>query len=482
MLLNIFYIAVAIFALGFCIFIHELGHFIAAKKRGLVADRFSVGFGPRLFGWKWKGTDFRLSLIPLGGYVSLPQLVDMGRLEGADGEEAAALPPISYADKMIVAVMGAVFNLLFAFVLSLVLWGVGREIIQSTEIDRIPTEIVNAEGEVVPGPAYLAGIMTGDVIVRVDGQKIANWGELDNAIMTGVGRDDEGLPYTELEVQRGDETITIPVNPVLVKIGIDQMRYIGALPSGKLVVAEVLKGMPAFDGGLKAGDELQSLDGQKIESSAFLQLFLSRHQGGPVEVTVMREGEPVVLSIEPKTSDESPTPLFGFRYGVEGVNTVRVHYNPAEQLTMMFNRMRTTLYALVHVDSDVKIKNMSGPVGIVHGLSTMARFGVIDLIWFLALINVNLAIFNLLPIPVLDGGHMLFATISKIIGRPLPIALMEKVQGAFMILLLGMVIYISFFDVGRVAYDLGLIEDEPRASEQSEEPDGSPEATPEANP
>jgi regulator of sigma E protease len=283
-------------------------------------------------------------------------------------------------------------------------------------------------------------------------------------------------------VQRGDETITIPVNPVLVKIGIDQMRYIGALPSGKLVVAEVLKGMPAFDGGLKAGDELQSLDGQKIESSAFLQLFLSRHQGGPVEVTVMREGEPVVLSIEPKTSDESPTPLFGFRYGVEGVNTVRVHYNPAEQLTMMFNRMRTTLYALVHVDSDVKIKNMSGPVGIVHGLSTMARFGVIDLIWFLALINVNLAIFNLLPIPVLDGGHMLFATISKIIGRPLPIALMEKVQGAFMILLLGMVIYISFFDVGRVAYDLGLIEDEPRASEQSEEPDGSPEATPEANP
>ena len=83
---NVWHIALAIFALGFCVFIHELGHFIAAKKRGLVADRFSIGFGPRIFGWKWKGTDFRISLLPLGGYVSLPQLADMGRLEGREGE------------------------------------------------------------------------------------------------------------------------------------------------------------------------------------------------------------------------------------------------------------------------------------------------------------------------------------------------------------------------------------------------------------
>ncbi|HKK19204.1 MAG TPA: site-2 protease family protein, partial [Opitutales bacterium] len=167
MLLNIFYVAVAIFALGFCIFIHELGHFMAAKKRGLVADRFSIGFGPRLFGWEWKGTDFRVSLIPLGGYVSLPQLVDMGRLEGGDGDEAKKLPPISYADKMIVAVMGAVFNLLFAFVLSLVLWGVGREIIKTTEVGFVAKEVITSEREVVPGPALEAGLKVGDTIFSV---------------------------------------------------------------------------------------------------------------------------------------------------------------------------------------------------------------------------------------------------------------------------------------------------------------------------
>ena len=110
MLSTILYIVLALFALGFSIFIHELGHFIAAKKRGLIADRFSIGFGPRLFGWHRNGTDFRLSLLPLGGYVSLPQLADMGRVEGGEKEEDK-LAPNSYADKMIVAVMGAIFNL-----------------------------------------------------------------------------------------------------------------------------------------------------------------------------------------------------------------------------------------------------------------------------------------------------------------------------------------------------------------------------------
>ena len=99
MLMNFIYIAIALAALGFSIFIHELGHFIAARKRGLIADRFSIGFGPRLFGWHWKGTDFRLSLLPLGGYVSLPQLADMGRVEGGEKISDKPLPPISYADK-----------------------------------------------------------------------------------------------------------------------------------------------------------------------------------------------------------------------------------------------------------------------------------------------------------------------------------------------------------------------------------------------
>ena len=147
MIYDIAFLFVAIFALGFTIFIHELGHFLAARQRGLIITRFSIGFGPKLFGWTSNGVEYRLSAIPFGGYVALPQLSDMGRLEGnetqensgtedsdnrksawddfdEDENEAVPEPPpkISYADKMIVSVMGAVFNILLAFALSAVLW------------------------------------------------------------------------------------------------------------------------------------------------------------------------------------------------------------------------------------------------------------------------------------------------------------------------------------------------------------------------
>ncbi len=455
MLLNIFYIAVALFALGFSIFIHELGHFVAARKRGLVADRFSIGFGPRLFGWRWKGTDFRVSALPLGGYVSLPQLADMGRLEGGEEDEADRLPPISYADKMIVAVMGAVFNILFAFVLSLLLWGFGREIVKTTQVDVVAPEIVNAEGQVVPGPAFEAGLQPGDEIVRIDGQRVGDWMQFMNAVMTGTGRDTSGRAVTEVTVSRDGETETFTVYPELVTS--EAIRDIGVQPGTSLVVSQVQSHMPAADAGLQPGDELLALDGEPIVSSSFLSVYLRNHTGGPIDLTVLRDGERVTLPITPKVAPGENTPRFGFAYYYQAQKE-RVHRNPFEQLGIMANTMRMTLYALLHTESDVKVRNMSGPVGIVHGLTAMARYGPMDLVWFLALINVNLAIFNLLPIPVLDGGHMLFATISKIIRRPLPRKLMENVQAAFVVLLLTFVAYVTFFDVGRVGRDIGLIE------------------------
>ena len=467
MLLNIFYVAVAIFALGFCIFIHELGHFVAAKKRGLVADRFSIGFGPRLFGWNWKGTDFRLSLIPLGGYVSLPQLVDMGRLEGGEGDEADKLPPISYADKMIVAVMGAVFNLIFAFVLSLVLWGVGREIIKSTEVGFVAKEIITSEGEPAAGPALEAGLMVGDTIVSVDGQRVGSWMQFQNALMTGTGRSTDGRAVADIGIIRDDATITVTVYPETITS--EEIRHIGVYPTADENAAPIImrleEDMPAYAAGLQEGDRILKLDDQPVVSGGFLSAYLANHGDREIEITVDREGSELVIPVQPRIKAGESSPRFGFAYDYP-FKKERVHYNPIEQMGIFANTMRMTLVALLHTQSDVKVKNMSGPVGIVHGLTRMARIAE-DLVWFLALINVNLAIFNLLPIPVLDGGHMLFATISKIIGRPLPISVMEKVQGAFMVLLLGMVLYITFFDVGRVGRDIGLIDDEPVPAEET---------------
>lgn len=474
MLENIFYIAVAIFALGFSIFIHELGHFVAAKKRGLIADRFSIGFGPRLCGWHRNGTDFRISLFPLGGYVSLPQLADMGRLEGGEGDEGDRLPPISYADKMIVAVMGAVFNIIFAFVLSLVLWGVGREIIKSTEVGYIAEQVINADNATVPGPAYAAGLKEGDMILSVDGQRIGSWMQYQNALMTSTGRAGDGRAQVEIGLLRDGERIDIIVHPETVTS--EGIRHIGIYPTtdenAAPIIVRLEKDMPAFKAGLEAGDRIIALDGEPVISSGFLASYLASHGDRIIDITVERDGRQRVIPVQPRIKKGESSPRFGFSYDYP-FNKERVHYNPIEQLSIMANTMRMTLVALLHTESDVKVRNMSGPVGIVHGLTTMARYGPIDLIWFLALINVNLAIFNLLPIPVLDGGHMLFATIAKAIGRPLPIPLMERVQMTFMVLLLGMVLYISFFDVGRVGRSIGWISDEP-PTESTAEPEPQP--------
>ena len=364
---------------------------------------------------------------------------------------------------MIVAVMGAVFNLIFALMLSLVLWGVGREIVKSTTVGFVAEEIRNSDFEIVPGPAYVAGIREGDVIYSIDDKKVPDWWYFQNAIATGVGKEngEAGRREVEVGVLRKGELMELTVYPELVSS--ERMRYIGIEPetdaTSAPIVVRLEPDMPAIEAGLKPGDRLIRLDGEDIISGAFLSTYLTKYGDRNIDVTVERDGKELTLPIQPKIKEGEQSPRFGFAYDFQ-YKTEVVHYNPVEQLYRFAETMKMTLYALIHKNSDVRVKNMSGPVGIVHGLTRMAQVGFIDLLWMLALINVNLAIFNLLPIPVLDGGHMLFATISKIIGRPLPRRLMENVQGAFMVLLLCFVIYVSFFDVGRLGRDVGLIDDE----------------------
>jgi len=489
-LYDIAFLFVALFALGFTIFIHELGHFLAARKRGLIITRFSIGFGPKLFGWTRNGVDYRLSAIPFGGYVALPQLSDMGRIEGNEHREKSEeltnpenahkawddyededsenlpkepIPKISYSDKMIVSVMGAVFNVLLAFALSSILWFFGYDVTDAQLTSKIGyvAESVERwnplveEGEEVTSPAKKAGLIPGDEILAVDGSPVDNFMDIQNRIITGKQQTAQGRRLLNLTILRNGQERKVEVYPEV--WGKEEIRVIGIGPKETFFIGELTPGMPAEKAGLQVGDQPVAINGEKIHSFAQLVSMLDQADlNQTLALTVKKGGErgtERIFNLLPEEKEilvsgiPSIRRLIGFRPDFKIITT---YPNP---LTLIYSRVKDmylTLSGLVSPASDVKLRNMSGPVGIVNHLSMFAKIGFKKLLWFVVFINVNLAILNLLPIPVLDGGHMLFATIEKLRGQPLPLAFLEKAQILFVALLFSFMLYVTFFDVQRI--------------------------------
>ena len=480
------FLLVALLALGFTIFIHELGHFLAARQRGLIIKRFSIGFGPKIFGWEKDGVEYRISMFPFGGYVALPQLADMGRVEGQNEEhegkklsawddydededeneeELKEKPPpkISYADKMIVSVMGAVFNILLAFSLSSVLWFFGyerRDGELTTKIGYIADTVerwnpIVEQGETVTSPAKKAGLLPGDQVISVDGAPVEDFMDVQSRIVTGKLKTAQDRRLARLTVLRNNEKKDIEVFPEV--FGTEEIRIIGIGPKETFFIKELQPDMPAIKAGLEEGDQLVSVDGNKIFSFAHLVDYLMKLEDGKeIALTVRKGGESGleqtynILPVEKDMQQGSivtKRKLIGFS---PRFKTITTYPNPLLLIVSRVKDMYHTLTGLVSPQSDVKLRNMSGPVGIVNNLSIFASIGFKKLLWFVVFINVNLAILNLLPIPVLDGGHMVFATIEKLRGKPLPLAFLERSQMLFVVLLFSFMLYVTFFDFQRL--------------------------------
>lgn len=437
---------------GGSIFVHELGHFLAAKWRGLHIERFSIGFGPKIVSWNRGGVEYRLSWLPLGGYVALPQLADMRGVEGDSAIDAAAMPPIGYRDKVIVAVAGAVFNILFAFLLATVLFFTGRPTSEdraSVEVGYLSDTLLNAAGEEVTAPAKASGMQIGDLIRSIDGNPVNDWDDIHQGIALSTGKSDAGDRKIEFIVERDGKEIALQVQPIISE-GM-KLRQVGLRPGYTVIVTALFPDSPAVEAGLQPGDTLLELDGQPVRSVAFYTDYLKDKAGQSVPLKFLQADSVVSSTIVPEDvvvwSDGRKETLTG----IAGFDTHRslLHQPPTEQLKEVAITTWTNLGALLNRNSDVGISHMSGPAGIIRVIYSAAQYDMLNTLWIVIFINVSLAFFNLMPIPVLDGGHIAFATYSKLRGKPINSNVIASLQGSFMILLFGMMLYVTFFDLSR---------------------------------
>lgn len=516
----VFIILEVLLIFNIIIVVHELGHFLAARWRGLVVEGFGVWFGKPIWQKTINGVRYSLGSIPAGGFVKLPQLAPMEAMEGKSEHDAGSLPPVSALDKIIVAFAGPLFSFGLAALFATIIWLIGRPVSES--------EATRTVGYVLPNsPADQAGIRAGDEILEVDGLPVTRFGGMGGDSITWriVRSEGETIPIT---LRRGDEVLTVhpkPLRPegsmwqrkslrqiqilpaetpmvakvlpgsaaekagiqsndlllevngqrLLNAMGIDE--YVKAHPEEPItltvkrgdatlklpfhsrgaIIAEIMKNSPAEAAGLKKNDVITAVDGTPVANQLWLTDYIRQRPGGPLRFAVQRDAESFEVTVTPVIPASGATnPMIGVSWGdldgiiwdAMGPFTIR-HPNPAEQIYGGVMAIVNTIDAVASPKSDVKLQQMNGPVAImrVYYLMFESKEGWRLALWFSVIFNVNLALLNMLPIPVLDGGHITLALIEAARRKPVNIRVLEAVQSACAILIIGFMIYIAFFDV-----------------------------------
>jgi regulator of sigma E protease len=467
---------------GGSIFVHELGHFLAARRRGVHVERFSIGFGPAIWSWRARdGVEYRISWLPLGGYVLLPQLADLGPIEGESTADVSKLPPISYATKMIVFVAGATFNVLFAFLLACVVWVAGQPTfseLATTQIGSLAPTVKLPDGTVVPSPAVEGGLQPGDVVISIDGSRVTNFEDVIAGVFLGKQRTDDGRRKATFVVERNGRQMELTIYPRLVDD--EGVRTAGIFPAEDLTVELAMPDSPALAAGVRPGDRIVAVDGKPVYQRASISDYIAKNASRAVVFSFRRGDKTINLPIQPRLDLDKETNKKIPRIGVQYRRSIIVlHPNPFAQITENVTGTFKLLDALLSPSSDIGPSKLSGPIGIARELHRQAQWDFRRVLWFTILLNVSLAIFNLLPIPVLDGGQMLFATIARLRGRPLPVNFIVATQSVFMVLFFAMFVYVTVYgDIRRWVRDFRAERAEAAAPAQTAPAQPAPAPTP----
>ncbi len=444
------------------IVVHELGHFLAARWRGLVIERFGVWFGKPLWKKTYNGVEYSLGSIPLGGFVALPQLAPMDIIEGETEVDRAQLPRVSALDKIIVAIAGPLFSLMLAVIFAAVVWGVGHPVSEADTTTIIGYVEHNSPGE-------KAGLKAGDKILEVDGQKVTRFSGMNDSVTWNVIRSEgDTIPFV---IERGGKRLSMSVTPYIAPSSgwrRKSVRQVLIYPATTPVIDQVQPNTPAAAAGLKHGDIILGYDGTRIYSPVALAAYVETHAGKPISLAVERHGKRLDLTVTPQILPKEKSPRIGIAWDTSGRMTI-AHPNPIEQVYNSVTSTLDTIGAVASPKSDVKLQHLSGPLGIfrIYYLLFENERGWQLALWFSVILNVNLAILNMLPIPVLDGGHIVLALVEAVRRKPVNIRVLEFVQTGCAVLIIGYIAYISFFDVGDLIGDKRGRDDKPAPAAQA---------------
>lgn len=424
-----------IIVLGILIFIHEFGHFAVAKLSGVGVEKFSLGFGPKLVGFKRGETEYLISILPLGGYVKMVGESPGEEVSEENRKKSFTHKPVSVRAAIVAA--GPIMNLVLAAMLLPVIFMIGIQIPAYLEK---PAEV----GFVVQNEAAAkADIRGGDVIESVNGEKTKTWEDLLSQLALSPGKP------LEIELKREGSVVKTTLTP-----GTSQETgagYGGMYPPMKPVIGDVTKAYPAKEAGIKPGDVIRAVNGIEIKHWAELEEIVHR-DGDKKTFSIERGAETLNVEITPNFNADSKVYLIGItrleeqvlrKYGF--VESIRKGLKAAVDMT---DKLFMVLKGLVV--GQYSLKTLGGPIMIAQVAGKAAESGVAELLSLVAFLSLQLGIINLFPIPVLDGGHLLFFGIEAVKGSPLSEKFMSIAQQIGIALLIGLMLLVTYNDIFRI--------------------------------